>query len=358
MTHDITLEKQLQTLLFQCEGGYYLMKRGGIDRDEFFNLIRKRGRLLQKVRGYGSVAIDTIIQILKGTPSHIQVHPEAERTISFLIEHRSFLPNPFQKLVPAASSQAFKSSIVWNSGEQGENARLVATSHEGRLAELRVPQVQSGMWMRPKTKDLSVFLQVFHDGEYEFELGNPETIVDAGAHIGLTSLLLSNRYPSAQILAIEPEDSNYALLERNTADYANIKTLKAGLWSHKTNLRIENPEADTWMFQVREVENKSGLPAFGVKDIIDMLDTEVIDVLKLDIEGAEREVFQSSTEWIDKVNMIIVETHDRYRTGCTEALEQAIAGKQFTRSKIGENIILRREKGLGRIPRDPSSGSG
>ena len=49
---------------------------------------------------------------------------------------------------------------------------------------------------------------------------------------------------------------------------------------------------------------------------------EFIDILKLDIEGAELEVFETSESWIGKVGMLAVETHDRFRPGCSKAFER------------------------------------
>ena len=52
-------------------------------------------------------------------------------------------------------------------------------------------------------------------------------------------------------------------------------------------------------------------------------------VLKIDIEGAEKEVFLNSSSWIDKVDTIIVEPHDRFCPGCTEVLENVAKAQNF-----------------------------
>ncbi|HEU5171300.1 MAG TPA: FkbM family methyltransferase, partial [Gemmatimonadales bacterium] len=66
-----------------------------------------------------------------------------------------------------------------------------------------------------------------------------------------------------------------------------------------------------------------------------------VDILKLDIEGAEREVFsEGSAEWIEKVGLIIVELHDHLRPGCRAALDAAVRSSSFSRRHQGEHLVL------------------
>ena len=59
------------------------------------------------------------------------------------------------------------------------------------------------------------------------------------------------------------------------------------------------------------------------------LGTNHLDILKLDVEGSEIEIFQSGGSWLDRVDVIIVELHDQIRPGCREALEKAVHGHKF-----------------------------
>jgi len=205
-----------------------------------------------------------------------------------------------------------------------------------------VPGIRSKIFLRPGTFDQAAFTQIFVKGEYDVELGNPGYIIDAGANVGLASVLFANRYPDAKIIAIEPEQANYDLLCRNVQSYPNITTIKAGLWSHRAHLIIENPESKSTGFRVKETEDATGLQAYGIEDLMEMLGTSYVDVIKMDVEGAEREILLNSDSWIDRVGIILVETHDRHRPGCTAALEWAIEGRDFDRSSVGESVVLRR----------------
>lgn len=66
-----------------------------------------------------------------------------------------------------------------------------------------------------------------------------------------------------------------------------------------------------------------------VPHICENYDISEVDILKLDIEGAEREVLNHCDRWIDRVKVIVAELHDRFAPGCREAWERAT--KAFTR---------------------------
>ena len=93
---------------------------------------------------------------------------------------------------------------------------------------------------------------------------------------------------------------------------------------------------------VAVVVGVSGSDSVTVPDVLAMSGKSSIDLLKMDIEGAEIEVLNSARSWIHSVNALAVELHDRYRPGCTAALENAVAGQQFARTISGEYPLLTR----------------
>jgi FkbM family methyltransferase len=205
-----------------------------------------------------------------------------------------------------------------------------------------VPNPLNGekIFLRPGTADQSVYADIFGAGEYDINFNHPKVIVDAGAHIGIASVVFASRYPEAKIYALEPEPSNFEVLRENTRAYNNIHPLRAGLWDKRTNLSIQNTGAETWSFRVMETASDDGIPAIDVLSLMRDFQLERIDVLKIDIEGSEIEVFQGSAPWMHFVDTLVVELHDRFRPGCTKALEAALAGFDYHRAESGENIIF------------------
>ncbi len=221
---------------------------------------------------------------------------------------------------------------------------ILMTLNEDEIGYVKKSGIKSKLFIRPGTTDLNVFRQIFVNKEYDIDIDYPELIVDAGAHIGLASAYFANKYPESKIISIEPEESNFKLLEKNVEKYSNVYPIKAGLWSHESNLTIKNKESKKWGFNVEEGRGEAGIDSISVGSILEMTDKKQIDVLKLDIEGAEREVFEKSSSWIGDVKTIIVELHERYAPGCTKEMEEAIRDCEFRKDVKGENVVLRRSK--------------
>jgi len=196
--------------------------------------------------------------------------------------------------------------------------------------------------VRPGTADLDVYDEVLGRDAYRIDLDPaPKFIVDAGAHIGLTARVFASRYPSASIYCLEVEERNAALASRNTSGCPNVHVLRAGLWSETSTVAISNPAAASWSFRVHQ--SSTGIPAFGVLDLMRQFNMPTIDLLKMDVEGAEVDVLETAPAWIDRVGAMIIELHDRHRPACTAALDAAVANAGFTsRERVGDLVMLRR----------------
>lgn len=151
---------------------------------------------------------------------------------------------------------------------------------------------------RRDTSDFAVLRQIIGRQEVAFSLHpQPDTIIDAGANIGLASVLFTNRWPEARILAVEPEARNFSLLQENTAPYPQIECLRAALWNVPEPVFITNPEAEAFSFQVERSEgseHSDTVPGVTVSELIDGLKTKRLGLLKLDIEGAEKQVLDET----------------------------------------------------------------
>jgi len=159
--------------------------------------------------------------------------------------------------------------------------------------------------IRNGTSDVEVFRQVFVQKDYKLPIKiNPRLIIDGGANVGYTSLWFTGKYPNAKIIAIEPEEGNYKVLEENTKNYKNIERIKAGLWHRNTFLKVVDKGYGEWGFMTEEVDQEQewNVKAIDLNTILKNSGYEEIDILKLDIEGAEREIFSTNYDWLSKVN--------------------------------------------------------
>jgi FkbM family methyltransferase len=220
---------------------------------------------------------------------------------------------------------------------------LAATVLGRRQISIRLAGVQRPLVIRPRTTDRFVFEQIFLDGEYDLpDCIRPAFIVDAGANVGFASILFANRYPDAMIVALEPEADNYRALVRNTSEYPQILPMRAALWSKAEPLFLDATE-DSWSCRVRTPlkGEAGGVSGIAMQELLKIHGQSSIDILKMDIEGAEREVFNSDCHsWLSRTGTLVIELHDHLTPGCSQALDVALAGLPFHRSKRGENTIL------------------
>lgn len=214
---------------------------------------------------------------------------------------------------------------------------------KGEAFAVHVPGMRGTVYLRSQTSDVECFCQIFvHrelDIDVEHEVGY---LIDAGANIGLSSVYLANRFPRAQIDALEVDQRNLDLLRRNVGKYPTVRVIPKGLWHRSCTLKIVNPEAEPWAFRVAETcpDDKTGFAAVSISELLHARNLVRVDLLKMDIEGAEKEVFEASQPWIDKVGTLLVELHDRFKPGCSEAVNVACTRRRHVRQVSGEYQVF------------------
>jgi FkbM family methyltransferase len=235
-------------------------------------------------------------------------------------------------------------------------ARSSEALHDARPIRLRARTARYELVCRPGTSDLNSFAQVFVRREYA-PLDNivaVDLIVDCGAYIGLASAYFLSRFPSGHLIAVEPDEGNFAVLQENLRPFApRVTLLHAAIWSHPTDLVIDDTpfrDAREWTRHVRQPREQETptIPAFDIATILKESDFDRISLLKIDIEGAEAIIFASeqNLEWLDQVDNMVVELHDDSPFGAArEVFERAIAGHSFScwrPPSFDEMVVCRR----------------
>ncbi|MEX2231777.1 MAG: FkbM family methyltransferase [Cyclobacteriaceae bacterium] len=212
-----------------------------------------------------------------------------------------------------------------------------------KSGKFKLDQYPDFFYLRPFTSDIKVFREIFLFRVYSFELNFiPAVIIDAGANIGLSSIFFAGRFPLATIYAIEPETSNFFSLQKNIAGYRNIKAAQTALWHRDTMLKIVDPKENHWAFTVEECDkgDPGSFCAVSITSFMQHHGIEKIDLLKMDIEGAEREVFSANYDyWLIRTKMIIIELHDWLKAGCSSVFFNAIA-RYNIKTTVHEGMLL------------------
>jgi FkbM family methyltransferase len=229
----------------------------------------------------------------------------------------------------------------------GLRTGLQVSRVHGRSARpipVRLPELAHSLWLRPGSSDAATFDEVFVAREYDLPLSDfsPRHILDLGANVGYASVLFATRWPQASLLAVEPEAQNVTMLKRNTGPYRQINTLHAAVWARPAEVTVANPEDDANAFRMVESPGAGGakVAAFTIPQLMERLGCEQVDLLKMDVEGAEAEILRDASGWIGRVNVLVVELHDRFVPGCGEALCAALHGKKFRQEIMGQNLVI------------------
>ncbi len=117
--------------------------------------------------------------------------------------------------------------------------------------------------------------------------------------------------------------------------------MNCGIWNKITNLLVKDVGFGNWGFVVEEVDTETpdSIRAITITDIMKMYNIDYIDILKIDIEGSEKELFESAyEEWLPKVHLIIIELHDRFRKGTAKSFFKTMSDYNFSLTLKDENI--------------------
>lgn len=179
--------------------------------------------------------------------------------------------------------------------------------------------------LRKGTSDAMVFQQIFIDKEYsdlvDMILLNKKsitTILDLGANIGLTTIYLIKYFPNATYLCVEPDKKNFELMQLNLTRFSNIVLYQKAIWSNNNNLYLNRNFRDgkDWSISVSndDLGAYTKVETITIDNILEYNHLSIIDLVKIDIEGAEAEIFKSEAhlDFLDKTRIIAIEIHEEF----------------------------------------------
>ena len=213
---------------------------------------------------------------------------------------------------------------------------------------LKIREIKFPVTLSNFKYDVTTLYQIFFAGEYDIKMEKtPDFIIDCGANIGLSAVYFASKFPNAHIIAIEPDEENFKFLLLNTKYYPNVVCIQKAIWSHHQNLEIVDPGKGNWGFQTKEATNFSNHTIEGITldEVMSENNIDTIDLLKIDIEGAEKELFTSGYEnWLSKTDVMAIELHDFFDPSISPVFFKAIKPYGFQQYQLGENLIFKKGK--------------
>jgi FkbM family methyltransferase len=173
--------------------------------------------------------------------------------------------------------------------------------------------------------DLGVIEQVFQRRDYwlghlqreveirAFYKSCPDPlIIDCGANIGAASAWFALEFPRCRVLAIEPDEGNFVVLERNASSLSSVRPIRAGVASRQGMLVVSDPGLGEWAYRTSVTEHTTAdkaVPAVTVSDLL-RENRGTPFILKIDVEGAEKDLFSAEDPAFDLFPVIVIELHD------------------------------------------------
>ena len=200
-------------------------------------------------------------------------------------------------------------------------ADMVRQSPASSLARLR----WSGrdVFYRSGTADPFVLYQIlFRSGKkaeyYVPPVLQPKIILDIGSNIGASIIYFHRQFPDANIFGFEPHPDSFRILQKNVAHLPGVKVFNYGLGATHQRIAVPADEVNFGAFNTRGRFKDRGYPATPVEcevrrldDVLRELGIGQIDLIKIDCEGAEADVFSTLPDAIlNQCQWIVGEFHD------------------------------------------------
>jgi FkbM family methyltransferase len=167
--------------------------------------------------------------------------------------------------------------------------------------EIITPDAPSFLW---QIKD------IFVDESYLFESNsNEKIIIDCGSNIGLSCLYFKKLYPESKIYAFEadPLIFKYLVENINGNKIFDIQLQNHAVWINDNGIQFFQDGADGGSIYGEPNKNKINIPTVRLRDILRRFN--FIDMVKIDIEGAELEILNDCKNYISNVQNIFIEYH-------------------------------------------------
>lgn len=156
---------------------------------------------------------------------------------------------------------------------------------------------------------IAQYRAIFQQQIYRFEARKEQPrIIDGGANVGLSVLYFKRCYPKSRILAFEPDPDIFQVLAKNCTAFQleHVELIPKALWTQETLVKFDREGADAGHIVADpDFAHAVDLPACRLRDYLH----DDVDLLKLDVEGAEVEVLLDCADRLNRVEKLVVDYH-------------------------------------------------
>lgn len=165
--------------------------------------------------------------------------------------------------------------------------------------EFIVADFQSFFWQ---------YKQIYVDQCYKFNSSsNQPIIIDCGANVGLSAFYFAQQFPKAKIFAYEADAQIHQCLTNNVKKFTSVEAIHKAVWINNDGVQFSSEGADGGAVSNENSSKTISVPSVALKDVL--AQHAEVDMLKIDIEGAEVEVVRSVKDDLKKCKNVFIEYH-------------------------------------------------
>ena len=186
--------------------------------------------------------------------------------------------------------------------------------HDEVNLKLRVGRRVFRFYMR--LSDIFILGEILHEKQYQTDhpLAPGATIFDLGGNVGASMIWFLGQYPNADYHVFEPARDNFYFLERNATRCRHVRLNKVAIGSEAGQMTLYHGPFGGMHSLVKpedwQTAGSESVPVVTLADYMQSSGIDYIDLLKIDIEGAEFEALRGLGSRIADVAMIVGEVHD------------------------------------------------
>jgi FkbM family methyltransferase len=172
--------------------------------------------------------------------------------------------------------------------------------------------------------------EVYTSGGF-YEPGANDMVLDVGANVGAFSLWLAQKSPTVRVFAVEPSAENFAELTRNLAGWRHqVTTLRLAVGGREGFGMMDDGGRRSVDHRVEPLAAGSAatdsFELVTLEKLMALAGADHVDLLKMDIEGAEFDVFeQVSQATLKRIRKLTIEYHDNIRPGTLDLIQRRLS---------------------------------
>jgi FkbM family methyltransferase len=175
--------------------------------------------------------------------------------------------------------------------------------------------------------------------ERYFQIDRGDTVLDVGACVGDTTVPVAIKTgEDGFVVAVEPEPRNVRYLRVNTAVFNNAKIVEKAAWKSKGTVKFNINKSITGHSVIDHSDEYVEVQVGTLDNIVKHCKRKV-DFAKVDVQGAELQVFEGDPELLETTKKLVVETHYFGEKGTAKRVNEFLMAKGYETRTTPDRVV-------------------